>query len=172
MKILIGDEKIDWFEEKTKRLQITSLTNFAMVLGYKPCSNENIGKGFITNKSKFVSYYKGTNYISLSDMCKLHNFINEDEYKKEKKDYRAAENALSVIKLKNKELFDKRDMLLSLLLNASYPLKLVEKVKLQKDRKEYDGVKVQSNLVKVTKLGETYLEQNFFIFRKNQVLIE
>lgn len=169
MYILIGDTKIEWKEEKTRDLQIESLCNFAFALGYEK-NNEKISQGFKVN-SGFGSYYNKTNYISFEAMCRLHNYVTRDMYVKPDLKYintYSLSEKLSV----DSALFMKRDRFLEKLILNCYPLKLVEEVKLQKNSKVVDGVDVISNLVRVTELGDTYLEQNYFIFRKNQILVE
>lgn len=170
MYILIGDTKIKWQEEDTKKLQVQSLKNFAFALGYEPVT-EKLSQGFKVN-SGFASYYRKTNFISFDDMCRLHDFVNEDMYRNgSKKDYHPY-GLVERLKLSSSDIFIKSDYLLSRLINDVYPVKLVEQLKLQRKKDEVDGVKVSSNLVKVTNIGQTYLEQNYYVFRKNQIIVE
>ncbi len=169
MHILIGDAKIEWKIEDTKQMQIHSLNNFAIGLGYKPITDD-ITQGYRV-AGQYRSCYRKTNQISFQDMCQMHNFITRSMY--EKPDIKN----INLYSLASKigvdvSIFHKRDHFLSKLLSNTYPLKLVEKVRLQKSKKEPDNLKVTTHLVNVTAIGETYLEQNYFIFRKNQIIVK
>lgn len=169
MYILIGDTKIEWKIENTKQMQIDSLNNFAIGIGYKPITDD-ITKGYRVS-GQYRSYHKTTNHISFKDMCLMHNFISRAIHEKPDLNNVNLYSLASKIKIDH-AIFHKQDYFLTKLLTNTYPLKLVEKVRLQKCRKEPDNLKLTTQLVNVTAIGETYLEQNYFLFRKNMIIVK
>lgn len=126
----------------TKDLQIKSLLEFAKALGYVPVSPERLNKGFIIEKFD-VSL---TNYVSFKDVCKLHNGIFARQ-----------------IKLHNgNTIYDWLDCSHIKVYMDKYlssgKVKLVEKVKLQRDKSQPDGVKCQNHMVKLTEKGKELYE--------------
>ncbi|AGH31895.1 hypothetical protein VPIG_00037 [Vibrio phage PWH3a-P1] len=124
----------------TKSLQLNSLCEYARSLGFVPRDVEMLSKGFEYIDSR--SWH--TNHISLSDMCKLHNLAP----------LMLTPNIKYILGLNNKNL-DVPTMGLQFAVHK----KLVHCVKLQRSKKEYDGVKCQSNMVKLTDTGKDYCAQ-------------
>ena len=116
----------------TKDLQIKSLVEFAQVLGYVPVNNTRLCQGFVVHDKKFYV----ANYLSLDNMLQLHNFDGEVS------DVVVPKNVLVV-----EDLF-----------TSAKNAKLVEQVKLQRDKSQLDGVKCQNHMVKLTEKGKELYE--------------
>ncbi|ALM62000.1 hypothetical protein AXI64_gp008 [Vibrio phage qdvp001] len=127
----------------TQSLQINSLCEFARTLGYVPRDLDMISRGFEIVDMR--SWH--THYISMSSMCKLHNgFLHRvihlsDDVK-----------AYDFLELKHIDIPTDK-------LELAWSNRLVERVKLQRDKSSYGGVKVQSNKVKLTDKGKEYCAQ-------------
>lgn len=127
----------------TQSLQINSLCEFARTLGYVPRDLDMISRGFEIVDIR--SWH--THYISMSSMCKLHNgFLHRvihlsDDVK-----------AYDFLELKHIDIPTDK-------LESAWNNRLVERVKLQREKNSYGGVKVQSNKVKLTDKGKEYCAQ-------------
>lgn len=124
----------------TKSLQLNSLYEYARSLGYVPRDPEMLSKGFELVKPCGDQ----SAHLSLEDVCRLHNL---------------SPNILTdvvryVLGLKNMKLH-----IPTMSLQFAGHKKLVHCVKLQRDGKQPDGVKCQSNMVKLTDTGNTYCAQ-------------
>lgn len=121
----------------TKDLQIKSLVDFAQVLGYKPVDTTSLLKGFRT--VDMTTWH--TKYISLRDMLKLHNgFLHRAIY------LTNGDKVYDFMELKHIDVSHN-------LLTSAQNFKLVQQVKLQRDKKESDGVKCQNHMIKLTPRG-------------------
>lgn len=119
----------------TKQLQIESLYEFSRTLGYAPRDMDMISRGFEIVDMR--SWH--THHISFDHMIALHN-------------NQGLQSHLFMTPLWVRQLdlpcgqFDK-----------AQECKLVEQVKLQRDKKSYGGIKCQSHLIKFTEKGKKYL---------------
>lgn len=111
---------------RTTSLQIDSLTRFAKVLGYIPRDYDNLGQGF--RIIDFRSWH--THYISLDHMVALHN-------------NKGSQSHLFLIPQWVQDLDLPEGQL-----DKAQKGKLVEQVKLQRDKKSPLGVKVQNHFVR------------------------
>ena len=127
----------------TQSLQINSLCEFARTLGYVPRDLDMISRGFEIVDMR--SWH--THYISFGNMCKLsngllHRVIHLSDDAK----------AYDFLELKHIDIpTDKLELV--------WNNRLVERVKLQRDKSSYGGVKVQSNKIKLTDKGKEYCAQ-------------
>ena len=177
MALIVKNKNREWREEKTTKLQLESLNEFAKILGYKSKDVKLPIKGYKRLRYNYISLHTKTNYISFRDMISLHNFVTKDMYENSK-EYFDIENGYlknqktlpKYLKLNNKIIFNDHILFLKMI-NYSYNAKLVEKVKLQKN-KNYD-LKIQtiSNIVKITNKGSEYLKENDYLFRKEDIII-
>lgn len=127
----------------TKSLQIESLCEFARTLGYVPRDYEMLSKGF--EYIDFRSWH--THYISLKDMSKLHNgFLHRVILLSE------GLRAYDFLELKHLDIPKDK-------LEKAWYNRLVEHVKLQRDKSSYDGIKCQSYIIKLTDKGKEYCTQ-------------
>lgn len=122
----------------TKDLQIKSLLEFAKALGYVPVNYTRLCQGFQTLDMRTWH----TKYISLKDMVKLNNG-----------------HLHRVIEMSNGEkAYDFLELSYLDVANSSFTsaknAKLVEQVKLQRDKSKPDGVKCQNHMVKLTEKGK------------------
>lgn len=123
----------------TKALQVKSLLDFAEALGYVPVDKSCLSKGF---RLSYITTTYYTSYISLKDMVKLHNgFLHRVIY------LTNGYKVYDFLELKHLIVSDH-------LLTTAQDFKLVQQVKLQRDKKEPDGVKCQNHMVKLTPRGE------------------
>lgn len=124
----------------TKTLQLNSLYEYARSLGYVPRDPEMLSKGFELVKPCGDQ----STHLSFNDACRLHNLspsILTDVIR-------------YVAGLNNMKLH-----IPTMSLQFAGHKKLVHCVKLQRDGKQPDGVKCQSNMVKLTDTGKTYCAQ-------------
>lgn len=127
----------------TQSLQINSLCEFARTLGYVPRDLDMISRGFEIIDMR--SWH--THYISFENMCKLHNgFLHRviclsDDVK-----------VYDFLELKHINIPTDK-------LELAWNNRLVERVKLQREKNSYGGVKVQSNKVKLTDKGKEFCAQ-------------
>lgn len=124
----------------TKQLQIISLLTFALELGYYPRDRSKLSKGF--EKVSFDKKVKGNNYISFSDMVRLHNAV-----------------IVRVVNTADSEQ-TRWEMLELSHLNLDWNKytdalkeRFVEAVKLQKCSSEEEGVICQNDLISLTEKG-------------------
>lgn len=126
----------------TKDLQIKSLLEFAKALGYVPVASEWLCQGFRT--IDMCTWH--TKYISAEDMIKLHDG-----------------HLYRVIEMSNGDkVYDFLELNHIDVANSSFTsaknVKLVEQVKLQRDKSQPDGVKCQNHMVKLTEKGKELYE--------------
>lgn len=127
----------------TKQLQINSLCEFARTLGYVPRDLDMISRGF--EIADMLSWH--THYISFENMCKLSNgFLHRvihlsDDVK-----------AYDFLELKHIDIPTDK-------LELAWNNRLVERVKLQRDKNSYGGIKCQSNMIKLTDKGKGFCAQ-------------
>jgi hypothetical protein len=126
----------------TKDLQIKSLIEFAQTLGYVPVSSERLCQGFQTID---MSTWH-TKYISMEDMIKLHDWHLHRVIEMPN-----GEKVYDFLELKHIDVADSS-------FTSAKNAKLVEQVKLQRDKSQSDGVKVQNNMVKLTEKGKELYE--------------
>lgn len=121
----------------TQSLQINSLCEFARTLGYVPRDMDMLSRGFEIVDMR--SWH--THYISFENMIALHN-------------NQGLQSHLFMTPLWIRQLdlpceqFDK-----------AQECKLVDQVKLQRDKNTYGGVKCQSHMIKLTDKGREYCAQ-------------
>lgn len=127
----------------TKQLQIESLYEFARKLSYAPKDMDMISRGFEIIDMR--SWH--THHISFDHMCKLHNgFLHRvihlsDDVK-----------TYDFLELKHIDIPTDK-------LESAWNNRLVERVKLQRDKKSYGGVKCQSHMIKLTDKGKEFCAQ-------------
>ena len=178
MALIVKNKNREWMEEDTIEIQLESLKQFAKVLGYKLKDSELSVKGFVRDRYSYIGLHAKTNNISFKDMINLHNFVKKDMIENNRDYFCINSGYLKNIKtlptrlrLDNEMIFNDHILFLKMI-NYSYSAKLVEKVKLQKN-KNYD-LKVQavSNIVKIVNKGNEYLKENDYLFRKEDIIID
>ena len=169
----------EWELEKTDTLQIESLIRFAKVLNYNLRVINCPAKGFEAMNSKNNT----VNFISFIDMINLHNFMTKERYENKKKNKTINGINLDIgfiispkslkkeLKIKNKSIFNDNILFIKLI-NYSYQSKLVEKIKLQKNKNHLNKIEVMSHIVELTKNGNEYLKETDYKLRKDDVIIE
>lgn len=121
----------DKFELKnTGMVQVDSLVAFMDSIGYKPCPKVN-GR-FITDSPLL----KSISSVSLSTAVRIHN-SPRSQWR------RTAQDGIYKLEIGDIEIY-----MNAYALNVAFARKLVHTVKLQKNRKSPDGVKVTSHMLK------------------------
>lgn len=122
----------------TKALQIKSLLDFAEALGYVPVDKSRLCKGF--RAMDMTTWH--TKYTNLRDVIKLHNgFLHRVIY------LTNGDKTYDFMELKHIDVAHAA-------LTSAQNVKLVEQAKLQRDKKEPEGVRCQNHMVRLTSCGE------------------